>query len=200
MMLYWGGAKVPIYIAASGPLALRIAGKVADGVIMHMGHFPEIIADAFGYIDQGAREAGRSREDIDIWLYGAGECRTDGDEARESVKGAIAGMGASVFSPNTKGKHVPAAFETGANQLRCEYTLTRHMAPGVQTNEQLIDRLGLTNYLLDRFAFAGTARELREKRQQLEAHGINNFLLNISMSTKPTETVRALADALEPKR
>jgi len=198
MMLYWGGAKIPIYIAASGPLALRIAGKVADGVIMHMGHFPEIISDAFTFIDQGAKEAKRERGNMDIWLYGAGECRKDGDEARESVKGAIAGMGASVFSPNLKGKHVPAELETSAIELRKEYTLTRHMAPGVQTNEQLIDRLGLTKYLLDRFAFAGTVDELREKRQKLDAIGIRNFLLNISMSTKPTETVRALADALEP--
>jgi alkanesulfonate monooxygenase SsuD/methylene tetrahydromethanopterin reductase-like flavin-dependent oxidoreductase (luciferase family) len=200
MTIFWGGAKIPIYIAASGPMAMRIAGKVADGVIMHMGHFPEIVSDAFGYLDSGAREAGRTADDLDVWLYGAGECRADGDAARESVKGAIAGMGASVFSPNLKGKRVPAGLEASANQLRTDYALTQHMTPGVQTNEHLIDRLGLTNYLLDRFAFTGTAREIRDKQRRLEACGIRNFLINISMSTAPTETVRALSDALEPER
>jgi hypothetical protein len=33
---------------------------------------------------------------------------------------------------------------------------------------------------------------------KLEEVGVRNFLLNISMSANPPETVRALADALEP--
>ncbi len=158
-----------------------------------------MVEDAFGHVRQGAERAGRDWRKLDLWLYGAGACSEDGHAARHMVKGAVAGMGASVFSPNTKGKRVPAALEEAANRLRTGYTITQHMQPGEDDNEQLIDRLGLTDYLIERFAFAGTRAELRRKKERLEAMGVRNFLLNISMSTTPKETVRALADAFEPE-
>jgi alkanesulfonate monooxygenase SsuD/methylene tetrahydromethanopterin reductase-like flavin-dependent oxidoreductase (luciferase family) len=55
----------------------------------------------------------------------------------------------------------------------------------------------LSNYLLERFAFAGTPQEVRAKKRSLEALGVKHFLLNITMSQNPPETVRALADAME---
>jgi alkanesulfonate monooxygenase SsuD/methylene tetrahydromethanopterin reductase-like flavin-dependent oxidoreductase (luciferase family) len=197
MQVHWSRARIPIYIAASGPMALRIAGRVADGAIMHMGHSPEVVADVFRHVKDGALEAGRDAGDLDLWLYGASNCSSDGDAARESVKGAIAGMGASVFRPNTNGKHVPPAFAGPVAELVASYAIDRHMQPGIPTNEQLIDRLGLSNFLLDRFAIAGTPSQVRDKKRALEGLGVRNFLLNITMSQDLPETVRALADALE---
>jgi 5,10-methylenetetrahydromethanopterin reductase len=199
MQVHWSRDPVPIYLAASGPMALRIAGRVADGAIVHMGHFPEVVRDAFGYVREGAAEAGRDPQKLDLWLYGAGNCGTDGDAARDSVRGAIAGMATSVFSPTTKGKRVPAELEQSIAELRKNYAIDRHMQPGLATNEELIERLGLSNYLIERFAFAGTPKEVREKKRNLETLGVTRFLLNISMSQDPPETVRALADALEPQ-
>jgi alkanesulfonate monooxygenase SsuD/methylene tetrahydromethanopterin reductase-like flavin-dependent oxidoreductase (luciferase family) len=198
MQVHWSRGPVPIYMAASGPMALRIAGRVADGAIVHMGHLPEVVADAYGFVAQGARDAGRTVDQLDLWLYGAGDCSVDGDAARENVKGAIAGMATSVFSPNTKGKRVPPELEGAVAQLRAGYAIDKHMQPGIATNEQLIDKLGLSNYLIERFAFAGTPKQIRDKKFRLESAGVRKFLLNISMSKQPAETVRALADALEP--
>lgn len=199
MQVHWSRGQVPIYLAASGPMALRIAGRVADGAIVHMGHFPDVLIDAYSHVGHGAGEAGRDVTKLDLWLYGAANCSSDGEAARESVKGAIAGMATSVFSPNTKGKRVPPELEGPIAELRAGYAIDRHMQPGIATNEQLIERLGLSNYLLERFAFAGTPQQVAEKKRSLEALGIDRFLLNISMSQNPSETVRALADALEPQ-
>ena len=200
MQVHWSQQPVPIYLAGSGPMALRIAGRVADGAIVHMGHLPEVVRDAFNYVRDGAAEAGRDPEKLDLWLYGAGNCGTDGVAARDSVKGAIAGMATSVFSPTTKGKRVPVELEKSIFDLRLNYAIDRHMQPGIATNEELIDRLGLSSYLLERFAFAGTPKEVYEKKRRLEDLGVRRFLLNISMSQDTAETVRALADALEPER
>jgi alkanesulfonate monooxygenase SsuD/methylene tetrahydromethanopterin reductase-like flavin-dependent oxidoreductase (luciferase family) len=188
---------IPIYMAASGPMALRIAGQVADGAIVHMGHFPDVVADAFGHIRAGAEQAGRDWQKLDLWLYGAGECSPNRESARHVVKGAIAGMGASVFSPNTKGKRVPADLEDAVAQLRTEYAITQHMQPGEDDNEHLIDRLGLTDYLIERFALCGTVEEVRAKKATLEQLGVKNILLNISMSTDPERTIRGLAEAFQ---
>ena len=129
-----------------------------------MGHFPSVVEDAFRFVKEGAVEFRRTLENLDLWLYGAGDCNSDGEAARDNVKGAIAGMATSVFSPTTKGKRVPTELEPAISELRASYAIDKHMQPGIATNEQLIDRLGLSRYLIDRFAFAGTARELREKK------------------------------------
>lgn len=64
--------------------------------------------------------------------------------------------------------------------------------------EHLIDRLGLTDYLLDRFAFAGTPEEIRRKVERLAALGIDKFLLNVAMSEDVERDIRLLAQALRP--
>lgn len=198
--LQWTRRPMPIYIAASGPKALAIGGRVADGVFVHMGHFPDVVADALGHVRRGAEDAGRDWRTLDLWLYGAAACAEDGAAARHAVKGAVAGMGTSVFSPTTHGKRVPRELEGAVAELRRQYAVTRHMDPSEEANEHLIDRLGLTDYLLDRFAFAGAPAEIRRKVQRLEALGIEQFLLNLSMSGDLERDIRLLAQALEPGR
>jgi 5,10-methylenetetrahydromethanopterin reductase len=53
---------VPIHLAASGPRNLRLAGAVADGVVLLSGVSPETLAAAAGKVAEGAREAGRTGE------------------------------------------------------------------------------------------------------------------------------------------
>jgi coenzyme F420-dependent glucose-6-phosphate dehydrogenase len=50
---------VPIYVAASGPLAAKLAGRVADGFICTSGKAPELYDDLLGKVAEGAEEAGR---------------------------------------------------------------------------------------------------------------------------------------------
>ena len=62
---------IPVYISASGPRTLELAGEVADGVILLVGLFPEALAWALEHIDRGAAKAGRDRPDIAVFAYGA---------------------------------------------------------------------------------------------------------------------------------
>jgi coenzyme F420-dependent glucose-6-phosphate dehydrogenase len=50
---------VPIYLAASGPLAAKLAGRAADGFICTSGKAPELYAQLLEQVEQGARAAGR---------------------------------------------------------------------------------------------------------------------------------------------
>ncbi|MEA2365280.1 MAG: coenzyme F420-dependent glucose-6-phosphate dehydrogenase [Thermoleophilaceae bacterium] len=50
---------VPIYVAASGPLAAKLAGRVADGFICTSGKAPELYDDLLGKVAEGAEAAGR---------------------------------------------------------------------------------------------------------------------------------------------
>jgi coenzyme F420-dependent glucose-6-phosphate dehydrogenase len=51
---------VPIYIAASGPAAARLAGRIADGLICTSGKGPELYTETLlPAVEEGAAKAGR---------------------------------------------------------------------------------------------------------------------------------------------
>ena len=50
---------VPIYVAASGPLAAKLAGRVGDGFICTSGKSPELYRELLGKVEEGAESAGR---------------------------------------------------------------------------------------------------------------------------------------------
>ena len=62
----WVNQKIPIYMAASGPRSLQLAGELADGVIF-LGSNPEFIKWQKDYVEQGAIKVGRDPLEIDYW-------------------------------------------------------------------------------------------------------------------------------------
>jgi len=50
---------VPIYVAASGPLAAKLAGRVGDGFICTSGKDPALYDELLGNVAEGAESAGR---------------------------------------------------------------------------------------------------------------------------------------------
>ncbi|MEA2125526.1 MAG: coenzyme F420-dependent glucose-6-phosphate dehydrogenase, partial [Solirubrobacteraceae bacterium] len=50
---------VPIYVAASGPLAAKLAGRAGDGLIVTSGKDPELYAKLTAAMEEGAEGAGR---------------------------------------------------------------------------------------------------------------------------------------------
>jgi coenzyme F420-dependent glucose-6-phosphate dehydrogenase len=50
---------VPIYIAASGPLAAKLAGRAGDGLIVTSGKKPELYRELSQAVAEGAEKAGR---------------------------------------------------------------------------------------------------------------------------------------------
>lgn len=57
--------EVPIYVAASGPLAAKLAGRAGDGFICTSGKKTELYAELLGNVDEGAQSAGRDAAAIE---------------------------------------------------------------------------------------------------------------------------------------
>ena len=55
---------VPIYVAASGPLAAKLAGRVGDGFICTSGKDPALYDELLGKVAEGAEAAGRDPAEI----------------------------------------------------------------------------------------------------------------------------------------
>jgi len=63
---------IPVFVSASGPRTLELAGRLADGVILLVGLFPDAIAWALDHLGRGAHQAGgRPRPHVAVFAYGA---------------------------------------------------------------------------------------------------------------------------------
>jgi 5,10-methylenetetrahydromethanopterin reductase len=59
-------SSIPIYLAATGPKMLQLAGEIADGVIINVGIGDENLHFAFDNIENGAKRSGKKLEDLKI--------------------------------------------------------------------------------------------------------------------------------------
>jgi 5,10-methylenetetrahydromethanopterin reductase len=60
-----GPRNVPIYIGATGPKMLELTGEIGDGVVLNYLVKPEYNDMALDMLEQGAKKAGKTLDDID---------------------------------------------------------------------------------------------------------------------------------------
>jgi coenzyme F420-dependent glucose-6-phosphate dehydrogenase len=76
--------RIPVYVAASGPKAAALAGRIGDGFICTSGKDPELYEQLLGAMEGGAREAGRDPAGIDRYIEVKVSYDHDVDFAREA--------------------------------------------------------------------------------------------------------------------
>jgi coenzyme F420-dependent glucose-6-phosphate dehydrogenase len=78
---------IPIYIAASGASAARLAGRVADGLICTSGKGMELYSDTLlPAVMEGARAAGRDPADVELAIEMKVSFDSDRDRARADTR------------------------------------------------------------------------------------------------------------------
>ncbi len=103
---------VPVYVAASGPLAAKLAGRVGDGFICTSGKDPELYEELTGKVREGAEQADRDAEAIDRMIEIKVSYDRDADYARE----ACAFWAALALTPDEKsGIEDPLEMEKAAD-------------------------------------------------------------------------------------
>jgi len=168
--------RVPIYLAAEGPRTLELAGRVADGVIVGLGLTPEVVELSLAALERGARVAGRPLDDIDVWWFAKTSLADHRDEAIEPIKMALAASANHAFRFTLEGKGVPLDLYERIRALQREYNAHHHELPGA-ANASLPDRWGLTEFLVDRFAIAGTPGDCIAQIQRAMAAGARQFII-----------------------
>ena len=113
----------PIYIAAAGPTAARLAGRVADGFICTSGKAPELYTEKLlPSVDEGLGKSGRTSADIEYMIEM--KVSFDTDQAR-AVKDTRH-WGALALSPEEKmGVEDPMVMEQLADALPVERAASR---------------------------------------------------------------------------
>ena len=186
--LPWATASsVPIFVAASGPRILELAGKVADGVIMLAGTAPELVNAAMAKVRAGAQAAGRDldAEGFRFVCWTPCAVSADGESARRAVKAHVARV-----------LNRPLPFELGdddqaiVRQIQQQYEYYGHMVVGARHGDLVPDRL------VSKFALAGTPDEIRAQLARLRTTGVHQVAI-VPHTSDPAEridVVRQFAD------
>ncbi len=173
----------PVFVSASGPKTLELAGEVADGVILLCGLFPAGLAYALEHVDRGARKAGRPRPHIALFCYG----RIDDDE--EAAVAAARSIAA--WFPQTAPRYCELAGldPAIAARVRAEYRGGEFQEGG-----------GAAALLPDEFvramALAGSPERITGQLDALAALGVDSFHLFPLGDDRPT-TIERFARVLE---
>jgi len=183
------GHKVPIYLAAAGPRTIRLAGEVADGLLLAAEPKPESWERALGLVAEGAREAGRDPSEIDLCVQALTCIRETREEAlrwagpllvlrlddeewlrREGIdaKGVKVPAGLTGMYPD------PLHAEDSEKALELAATVP------LELRAQIADRLGMI----------GTPEDVIGKLKTMSAAGIRNvFMRTVDTLSFPSADV-----------
>jgi 5,10-methylenetetrahydromethanopterin reductase len=179
-------AKVPIYIAASGPKMLELSGRIADGIIVLVGVADEYIAHAKERIAAGAKAAGRKVEDLNLVLWvpcAVSETAPAKDAVKAHVARVVAHPLPYVLDPTE---------QKVLEEIRKTYDYYHHMDQQANHAEVIPD------WLVDKFAIAGTVAECRAQIERIKKSGIQQIAI-IPYSPpggSREETIRGFAKAM----
>jgi 5,10-methylenetetrahydromethanopterin reductase len=182
----WPTRRIPIFLASSGPRSLRLAGRVADGVLFQVGADPELVRYALRSIAAGAEEAGRDPGSITRYVRLACSVGADRERVREAAKGYAAVAAGTVFA-NVPREHFPPDVWEDIRQMKERYDYYQHGSAAAPHAELLTDRV------LDAIAIAGTPEEAMPRFRELISLGVDGFVLPIA-TPDPLETLRVLAE------
>jgi len=178
--------KVPIYVAASGPKMLELSGRVADGIIVLVGVANDYIAHATEKIAAGAKMAGRRLEDINLVLWVP--CAvSETANAKEAVKAHVARVVAHPLPYVLDPKE-----QKVLEEIRKTYDYYHHMDQQANHAEVIPD------WLVEKFAIAGTVAECRAQIERIKKTGIQQIAI-IPYSPpggSREETIRGFAKAM----
>lgn len=182
---------VPIFIAASQPKTLALAGRLADGVIVMGPADAAFAASQLAIVRQAAAEAGRPADEPFIDLWATVSLQADRQRALDDVR--------SWASSQARWLHRFAALPPSLERFRDEL---RRADQAYDFHEHLslraAHRGAVSDALADALAIAGDAAACAERLRALQDLGPQRLTLTL-LSGGREARLRALADELLPR-
>jgi probable F420-dependent oxidoreductase len=193
--LQWakGREPIPVYVAAYGPRALGVAGRVGDGVIIQLAD-PVIIQWIMEQARTAAEEAGRDPDELECLVCAPSIITEDMEEARKAVR----------WFPAMVSNHVMDLIERYGEDSEIPKDLTEYVKARKFYDYKDHSREGakhgefVTDEICDRFSVIGSVEQVRDKLKELESVGVDHF--NIYLMTHGQEDIlRAYGDEIIPE-
>lgn len=174
--------SIPIYLAAHGERSIRLAGQIADGVVIGLGITGEVIDRSLNWLRDGAASAGRRDGEIDVWWTVRYLVNEDGGAAREEMAGILAEAAHVIARTAFRGGLGSAGHREGLERLAAEYDRSTYGKDDLRSRRQRGRRaakLGVADHLLERFAFAGTPAECADQVSRAVRAGAYRFMYSM---------------------
>ncbi|WP_104194339.1 TIGR03842 family LLM class F420-dependent oxidoreductase [Cryobacterium sp. M25] len=186
------GSTLDVWVAAYGPLALKLAGEVGDGFILQMADL-DVAEWMIKTVREAAAKSGRDPMAVkfcvaapmyigDNWGHMRNQCRWFGGMVGNHVADIVAKYGIE--------SHVPKAL-TDYIIGRQDYDYNEHGRAGNAHAEFVPDEI------VDRFCLLGTAKDHIEKLEALRAIGVDQFAGYLQHDNKE-ETMRVYGETVIP--
>jgi alkanesulfonate monooxygenase SsuD/methylene tetrahydromethanopterin reductase-like flavin-dependent oxidoreductase (luciferase family) len=204
---------VPVWFGADGPKGIPQAGRLADGIVVAQAGVPSIVRSVEERAAAGAAEAGRSREELEIWYMlralitdePGGAIDIDGlDEYasrgafylwRSSGKAELADFRARLLE--RKGLEVTDDIAERLWRYAQEFDESRSW--GSKFNVELMDTYGIRDWTADTFFVSGPPDYVRRRVEELIAAGARNFVTPFMAGDRET-SAREVAAVLTSLR
>ena len=182
--------KVPVWLAASQRRMCRLGGRLADGVILMGPAEASFVRQQVGWVEEGLREAGRSREAIEISLVTTTSARDEPQRALEDVR-SWASTEARLLAAHAELPPALERFRQEFERARADYDYSQHLSTSADHQATVSDELART------LAVAGTAEECRRRVAGLLQVGIDSCIFPL-MGVGRLERLRVLRDQVLP--
>jgi probable F420-dependent oxidoreductase len=160
---------LPIWIAAYGPKALHLTGRIADGVILQFAD-PNLIRWSLSFVHEGARAAGRDPASIRVMAAAPVWISDDLETARERVRWFPALVSNHVVDLLSRYDQAALPPElTAYVSNRAGYDYQKHAEVG-SSNAAFV-----SDDVVDRFCIVGPPAEQQRRLAELAAAGVDQF-------------------------
>ena len=186
------GSTLDVWVAAYGPLALKLAGEVGDGFILQMADL-DVAEWMITTVRRAAEAAGRDPMAVKFCVAAPMYIGDDWQHMRDQNRwfcGMVGNHVADIVAKYGEGSAVPKAL-TDYIKGREGYDYNEHGRAGNSHAEFVPDEI------VDRFCLLGTAEQHIEKLKALKELGVDQFAGYLQHDNKE-ETLRVYGETVIP--
>lgn len=182
--------KIPFYIGANGRKSRIVTGELAEGWIP-LAESPETYVKNLKDVEEGAKRAGRSLEEIEKCLQVYTAIATREEDLN------FARMFPIVMLLGGLKKLREGGYEIEIDEISDEFYF-KELIPGEKTENKLVELIPkIPPELADEFAIMGSRDECIEKIERFARAGVEHFIF-INVGTNPKETLRVYGEEIIP--
>ncbi|WP_168916149.1 TIGR03842 family LLM class F420-dependent oxidoreductase [Microcella flavibacter] len=193
LQLPWStGSELEMWVAAYGPLALKLTGEVGDGFILQLADL-DIAKWMIETVRTAADNAGRDPMDVKFCVAAPMYVGDDWEHMRDQCRwfgGMVGNHVADIVAKHGAGSEVPTAL-TDYIAGREGYDYNSHGKAGNDHVDFVPDEI------VDRFCVLGTAEQHIEKLEALRELGVDQFAGYLQHDNKE-ETLRVYGERIIP--
>ncbi|UOX90023.1 LLM class flavin-dependent oxidoreductase [Amycolatopsis sp. FBCC-B4732] len=190
--------SVPVYLAAHGRRSLELGAELADGLLLGLGHSPDVVEPVLNIIADVRGRFGGGPEDLQLtWNSGGIHIDEDSAAAARKAEWLVASFAHHFSRFSLHGKFVPEKYHAGIRALGEAYDLGTHGSMTAQQAagyRELASRLGVRDYLLERFVIAGTRSDVAARVETLAKQGVRRFSASVAAADEIVPALELAGD------